>query len=267
MRAPRALPTPEVWKIANEALAYPNAELVRKALVNVLPPDSILLVPHEHFGIDLAPGLSIKLNAAFVSDVLDIEGVEGADLKVVRQEFGGQVSAHVRCDISSGAVITIRPGAFKPLESAPVGGPVVDKSAEVGALTAGRRYLETIVAEAGDVDITKHSVLVSIGRGIQEKDNVAIAAGTGRCHGRGRELLAARGRRQVAGEIPPGGLIRPNRQAQGLPGLRHQRLVPALWRASRAIPSSSPSTRTPRPRFSRWRMSELSTTSWSFCRN
>ena len=27
----------EVWKIANEALAYPNAELVRKALVNVLP--------------------------------------------------------------------------------------------------------------------------------------------------------------------------------------------------------------------------------------
>jgi len=28
---------------------------------------------------------------------------------------------------------------------------------------------------AGDVDITKHNVLVSIGRGIQEKDNVAIA--------------------------------------------------------------------------------------------
>ena len=81
-----------------------------------------MLVPHDHFGIDLAPGLSIKLNAAYVSDVLDIEGVEGSRLKVVRQEFGGQVSAHVRCDISSGAVITIRPGAFKPLESAPAGG-------------------------------------------------------------------------------------------------------------------------------------------------
>ena len=27
----------EVWKIANESLAYPNAELVRQALVNVLP--------------------------------------------------------------------------------------------------------------------------------------------------------------------------------------------------------------------------------------
>lgn len=165
----------EVWKVTDEALAYPNAELIRKALVKVVPRGNIVLVAHDHFGIDLAPGLSIKLNAAFVSDVLAIEGVEGSDLKVIRQEFGGQVSAHVRCDISAGAVITVRPGTFKAVENAPVQGIVVDKSSDVGVLSARRRYLETIVAEAGDVDITKHSVLVSIGRGIQEKENVAIA--------------------------------------------------------------------------------------------
>jgi len=166
---------PEIWKIANEVLAYPNAELVRKALLEVLPSDSIVLVAHDHFGIDLAPGLSIKMNSAFVSDVLDIGGVEGAGLKVVRQEFGGQVSAHVRCDISSGAVLTIRPGAFKAEKIASGSNLIVNQSAQVGPLAAGRRYLETVVAEAGDVDITKHNVLVSIGRGIQEKDNVAIA--------------------------------------------------------------------------------------------
>jgi len=165
----------EVWRVANEALSYPNAELIRTALVKVLPAGSIVLVAHEHFGIDLAPGLSIKLNAAFVSDVLAIDGVEAAHLKVVRQEFGGQVSAHVKCDISSGAVITVRPGAFKPGENSPTTGLVVDRSLDVGALTAGRRYLETVVAEAGDVDITKHAVLVSVGRGIQEKDNIGIA--------------------------------------------------------------------------------------------
>src|SRR5208282_956890 len=77
----------ETWKISNQALAYPNAELVRKALLKVLPSDSIVLVAHEHFGIDLAPGLSIKMNAAFVSDALDSDGIEGTDLKVVRQEF------------------------------------------------------------------------------------------------------------------------------------------------------------------------------------
>lgn len=165
----------EVWKIASEALADRNAELVRQALVNVLPAGSIVLVPHAHFGIDLAPGLSIKLKTAYVPDVLAIEGVDGQALKVVRQEFGGQVSAHVRCDLSSGAVVTVRPGAFKPQPAASANGSVVDKSSAVGRLTARRRYLDTIVAEAGDVDITKHSVLVSVGRGIQEQDNVKIA--------------------------------------------------------------------------------------------
>ena len=165
----------EVWKIANEAVAYPNAELVRKALVSVLPHDGILLVPHAHFGVDLSPGLSIKMNSAYVPDVVNIEGLEGSQLKLIRQEFGGQISAHVRCDISSGAVINLRPGAFKPVESTPVAGRVVDKSSETGALTARRRFLETIVADAGDVDIAKHAILVSIGRGIQEKENVGIA--------------------------------------------------------------------------------------------
>jgi electron transfer flavoprotein alpha subunit len=165
----------EIWKIGNEALAYPNAELIRKALVQVLPPGSILLVAHDHFGIDLAPGLSIKLNSAFVSDILAIEGIDGTSLKVIRQEFGGQVSAHVKCDISSGAVITVRPGAFKPGENSPTNGLVVDRSQDVASLTAGRRYIETVAAEAGDVDITKYAVLVSVGRGIQEKDNIGIA--------------------------------------------------------------------------------------------
>jgi electron transfer flavoprotein alpha subunit len=165
----------EVWKVTNASLAYPNAELVRKALVKVIPAGSIVLVAHNHFGIDLGPGLAVKLGAAFVSDVMGIDGIQGEALIVVRQEFGGQVSTHVHCDISSGAVINVRPGAFKPVEGAPANGVAVDKSAEVGPLAAGRRYLETIVAEVGDVDITKEPVLVSVGRGMQEQDNLAIA--------------------------------------------------------------------------------------------
>ena len=164
----------EVWKIASESLVYPNAELVRQALVQVVPPNSLLLVPHDHFGIDLSPGLSIKLNTAFVSDVVGIDGVEGNALKLTRQEFGGQFSTHVRCDISSGGVLNIRPGAFKAIEST-AAGVIIDKSAAVGALTARRRYIETVAAEAGDVDITRHAVLVAVGRGIQEQENIAIA--------------------------------------------------------------------------------------------
>jgi len=165
----------ETWKVNHEALSYPNAEVVRQALVAILPPNSILLVPYDHFGIDLSPGLSVKLNCAFVPDVLAIDPIEGESLRLVRQEFGGQVSVHVRCDVSTGAVINVRPGAFKVDRTAFTAGVILDKSSEVGALIARRRYIETIVAEAGDVDITKYGVLVSIGRGIQEKDNVALA--------------------------------------------------------------------------------------------
>jgi electron transfer flavoprotein alpha subunit len=164
----------EIWKIDNQECAQSNAEAVRQALVKVLPTGSILLLAHEHFGIDLGPGLSIKLHAPYVPDVLNIEAEQGR-LKLVRQEFGGQISTHVRCDISSGAVISIRPGAFKTQPTTEASSEIVDKSADVGPITVRRRYVETLVAESGDVDISKQAVLVSIGRGIQEQDNVSIA--------------------------------------------------------------------------------------------
>lgn len=165
----------ETWKVSHEALSYSNAELVRQALVAILPPGSILLLPHDHFGIDLSPGLSINLNSPYVPDVLAVDPIEGESLSLVRQEYGGQVCVHVRCDLSMGAVISIRPGAFKTEQTSIVRGSIVDKSSNVGILSARRRYIETIAAEAGDVDITKQNVLVSIGRGIQEKDNIVFA--------------------------------------------------------------------------------------------
>ena len=167
----------EVWKIDNEALAYINAEMIRPILTRILPKQGIVLIPHEHFGMDLAPGLSVKLDAAYLPDAVYFEGIEDNKLKAVREEYGGQVSTHVLCDISQGAVITIRPGSFKADESKSAGGNIVDKTAEAleGGLAGGvRRFLEIVEAEVGDVDITKSDVLVSVGRGIEEEDNLEI---------------------------------------------------------------------------------------------
>ena len=166
---------PEVWKIAAESLRYPNAEIVRKALAAIIPTGSIVLLAHDHFGIDLAPGLSIKLNAAYLPDAVDVEGVQANALKAVRQEYGGQFSTHVTCDVSAGAVISTRPGAFKSTASAPVTGKVVDKPVPIDVGSLRRRYVETVMAESGDVDITKHAVLVSVGRGIQDPENLPVA--------------------------------------------------------------------------------------------
>jgi len=167
----------EVWKIDSDALAYVNAEVVRPALVRILPKESIVLMPHEHFGMDLAPGLSIKLGAAYLPDVFGFEGIENGKLKAIREEYLGQVSTHVLCDISKGAVITVRPGSFKADESRTKDAAIADKTAEAmeGGVPGGaRRYLEILAAEVGDVDITKSEVLVSVGRGIEDQDNLEI---------------------------------------------------------------------------------------------
>jgi electron transfer flavoprotein alpha subunit len=164
-----------VWKFDHPALAYPNAELIRPLLMKALPKGCVLLVPHNTFGMDLGPGLSVKMGAVFVPDVVGFDGLEGANLKVVRQEFNGQVSTHLACDISQGAVISVRSGCVKPESSSAAGGQIADKSAAIGELSARRRFVELVQAEVGDVDITKEEVLVSVGRGIGDKENIPVA--------------------------------------------------------------------------------------------
>ena len=170
----------EIWKFEDEAFSYPDAEVMRKVLGRFLPEGCIVLVPHDHFGIDLTPGLSIELGASFLSDVIGLEGFENGVLKAVRQEYSGQVCAHVDCDISNGTVISIRPGSFKPDESKRIDGRIIDKTSEAmeGNLPpTGRRFMGVVEAEAGEVDITQSEILVSVGRGIGEEENLEIIHG------------------------------------------------------------------------------------------
>lgn len=165
----------QVWKFDNAALAYPNAEVVRKLMAKVVPANSIVLMAHDTFGMDLGPGLSIKLDTAYAADVVNIDGKDASTLKIVRQEFAGMAHAHMTVDMSKGAVLTLRPGSFQAGEGAPASGSVTDKSGEAGDIAAKRRFLEIVEAEAGDVDITKADVLVSVGRGIEDQENISLA--------------------------------------------------------------------------------------------
>ena len=162
----------QVIMVGHEALGHPNAEVCRKVLCQLLPPRSILLVPHTTFGMDLSPGLSIKLDASFASDVVGFEGMEGDKLKVVRQEYGGAVSTRSLCDLTGGAVLNIRSGSFKAEEAKTQAGTVVDKSAVIQDYSSKRTFIGVIEAEVGDVDITKSETLISIGRGIGEEENL-----------------------------------------------------------------------------------------------
>ena len=146
-------------------------------LVRILPKHGIVLVPHDHFGMDLAPGLSIKLDAAYLPDAVDFESIDNGKLNAVREEYTGQVSTHVLSDISEGAVITVRSGSFKADETNSGEGHIIDKTAQAieGGLPGGAcRFIEIVEAEVGDVDITKSDILVSVGRGIEDEDNLEM---------------------------------------------------------------------------------------------
>jgi electron transfer flavoprotein alpha subunit len=165
----------QVWKFDHAALAYPNAEALRPLLLKALPKGCVVFLPHNTLGMDLGPGLSVKMDSVYIPDVVGFDGLEGSTLRVIRQEFNGQASTHLACDISGGAVIGVRSGCIPPDESRAAAGQVVDKSAEVGDIPAQRNFIEVLQAEVGDVDITKEDVLVSVGRGFGDKENLPIA--------------------------------------------------------------------------------------------
>lgn len=164
----------EVITVGNDALNYPNAEVYRKVLGALLPANALLLVPHDTFGMDLSPGLSIKIDASYAADVIGFEGMDGGKLKVIRQEYGGTVSTRSLCDLANGAVINIRAGVFKADESKAQHGAIVDKSSEIQDFSSKRSFVGIIEAEVGDVDITKSEILVSVGRGIGEEENLEM---------------------------------------------------------------------------------------------
>jgi len=164
----------EVIMINKDELNYPNAERVRKVLTDLLPEEAVILITHNTFGMDLSPGLAVKLDSVFLADVIAVDKIEGDQLTVIRQEFGGQVSTHVQCSIAGGAVINIRPGTFVASESTTAGGSITDRSEVAEDLSCGRRFLKLVEAETGDVDITKEDVLIAVGRGIEDEDNIEI---------------------------------------------------------------------------------------------
>ncbi len=163
----------KVWKVANDAFAAPNAEVIRPAIAGLIPAGSIVLICNDSFGLDIAPGLSIKMDASYLADVIDFEGIADGKLTAIRQEYSGQVYARMLADVSNGAVITVRPGAFAGDESGAAAGAIEDQAATPG--DTGRKFLEVVAAEVGDVDITKSEVLVSVGRGIESEDNIEEA--------------------------------------------------------------------------------------------
>ncbi|MCX6632053.1 MAG: electron transfer flavoprotein subunit alpha/FixB family protein, partial [Candidatus Solibacter sp.] len=99
--------------------------------------------------------------------------VEGGQLRAQCVMYGGKIEATVEA-CGEPAILCLWPGA-RPADQGRV-----DRSPSIEQITVtledcGVRLKRYIEPEAGDVDLTKQDVLVAVGRGIQSRENIALA--------------------------------------------------------------------------------------------
>ncbi|MBD3265500.1 electron transfer flavoprotein subunit alpha/FixB family protein [bacterium] len=131
-----------------------------------------LLIGSTSMGLDIASLLAARLNAPIACSCQDIK-VEGDTLHVVSQLYSGKIQADVNITASP-AILLVLPACFHEFEgagSAEIEKREVSLPAEPGAIV----FEEMILPEAGDVDITQQDILVSIGRGIEQQENIEMA--------------------------------------------------------------------------------------------
>jgi electron transfer flavoprotein alpha subunit len=114
------------------------------------------------------PALAAKLGTGFASDVVALR-VEDGGLVAERSFYGAKVNAEVDFPGHDRVVLLLRPTAWPPVE-----GPGSAGVTAIGVTPAASRARHTgwVEVQAGDVDITTSDFLLSVGRGIGDKENL-----------------------------------------------------------------------------------------------
>ena len=132
----------------------------------------LTLMGHTSWGMDYAPALAVRTGSPLATDVNDILMEDGRP-QVIRQMYGGKLFSRVSFDPSECYMITVRPGAFQADTAGHKAGEVVFQNLPDGLQGPRREFLEFEETAAGDVDITQADLLVSVGRGVGEADNIS----------------------------------------------------------------------------------------------
>ncbi|OPX35478.1 MAG: hypothetical protein B1H11_09065 [Desulfobacteraceae bacterium 4484_190.1] len=164
-----------VMVFEDERLKNFNGDLYKEILDGLIKEyrPFLTLMGHTSWGMDLAPALCIKTGYPLATDCVDIL-VENGRPVVIRQIYSGKVFSKVSFKESQGYLMTVRPGAFLPEGAAERSGEVVQREPPSDLPKLHKQFLEFVDAGAGDVDITQADLLVSIGRGIGEEDNIEV---------------------------------------------------------------------------------------------
>jgi electron transfer flavoprotein alpha subunit len=138
-----------------------------EALVRERSPD-VVLAAHSVDGMSFAPAVAAVLGTGLATDVVGLR-TTGDGLEATRAPYGGKVAMTVA--LPTGSVLLLRAATFP---AAAAGGSPQRSSFAAPAVASRLQHRGFVEQPAAEVDIAGADVIVSIGRGIGDKDNVEL---------------------------------------------------------------------------------------------
>jgi electron transfer flavoprotein alpha subunit len=167
----------EVWLVEHDLLEHYTPDGYAAALEQLicqLQP-ALVLFPHTYQVRDFAPKLAARLQRSFISDCIGVQA-DDSETAFIRQMFQGKTSANVVPQGEPPCFVSFQAAAFRADQLTDGTGKGEVKKAEV-SLSADqvRSKPEEPFREAKQaVDLTQAEIIVAVGRGIKEKDNLQL---------------------------------------------------------------------------------------------
>ncbi len=180
----------KVFAVDDSLLAEYTADGYTAALEQLIraqQPQTVVF-PHTYQVRDYAPKLSTRFGKALVSDVVSIKTENGRST-FTRQLFQGKLNADVAV-AGTPRFISIQAGAFRSADEGAGQGSVEKFPAQLDAARIRSKAEDPFREAQRTVDLAAASVIVSVGRGIKEKENLPVVEELAKVLG--AELAASR---------------------------------------------------------------------------
>ena len=150
----------------------PVASAIAQAAAEQAP--SAFLLATTYAGRDVAGRLSVHLDTAAVSNVVDIEK-DAESLVLVSAILGGEKMVRTTVDPAHTPIVLVRPSSYDPaaLDAHQPATVSAIASAELGA-TGAAKTVERIVQEQDGPKLTEADIVVSGGRGLGKAEDFAL---------------------------------------------------------------------------------------------
>ena len=165
-----------VLLMEDDHLEYYNSETYEEALAQLITERKPLLtmVGHTATGMDFAPTLAARLNIPLATDLIGMEAKDET-FALTRQIYGGKINAAVSfLKRGPSYMVTIRAGAFPVVDKEPLSGEIISIPSPLTEQALARRFLQFVEAATAEVDITQADILVAVGRGIKDAENIPM---------------------------------------------------------------------------------------------